>query len=95
MRRSMRKTEEYVPKIEDGIPIPKRATAVYTKKIADGELIRITEQIKPGQSVVLPVGSIGKFKKLIEGRGLKTVSQRAQSDSEGRVWALASDDERA
>ncbi|MGB7718751.1 MAG: hypothetical protein WBL65_02555, partial [Bryobacteraceae bacterium] len=78
-----------------GIPIPKRATAVYTKKIADGELIRITEQIKPGQSVVLPVGSIGKFKKLIEGRGLKTVSQRAQSDSEGRVWALASDDERA
>jgi hypothetical protein len=35
----MRKTDEYVARIEDGIPIPERATAVYTKNIAEGELI--------------------------------------------------------
>jgi hypothetical protein len=29
----MKKIEEYVPLIEDGIPIPKRIRTVYTRKI--------------------------------------------------------------
>jgi hypothetical protein len=90
----MRKTEEYVPLVEDGIPIPKRAKAVYTKKIVEGELMRIADQIRPGQSVVLPGGSIGKFKRRVHTRDLKTVSRRASTGAEGRVWVLSQDDER-
>lgn len=50
----MKKVEQYVPKIEGGIPIPEPPATVYTRKIAGGELIRIAEQIRPAQSVVLP-----------------------------------------
>jgi GTP diphosphokinase / guanosine-3',5'-bis(diphosphate) 3'-diphosphatase len=37
----MKKVEDYVPLIEDGIPIPERNPTVYTRKIVAGELIRI------------------------------------------------------
>jgi hypothetical protein len=84
----MRRVEEYVPKIEDGIPIPEPAPTVYTRKIAAGELIRTAEQIEPGQSVVLPVGSIGKFRKIVKGRDLETVCRVGQSDTEARVWVV-------
>jgi hypothetical protein len=91
------KVEIYVPKIESGKAIPERAPTVYTRKIASGELMRIAERIKPGtiarrgldgQSVVLPAGSIGKFKKMVASRGLKTVCLIGQSDTEARVWVV-------
>jgi hypothetical protein len=90
-------TEMYVPLIEDGIPIPEPPATVYTRKIVGGELMRIAEKIKPGtiakravdgQSVVLPAGSIGKFKKIVKSRGLKTVCFISQSDTEARVWVV-------
>jgi hypothetical protein len=89
--------EMYIPQIEDGIPIPERPATVYPRKIVGGELMRIAEQIKPGtiakraadgQSVVLPAGSIGKFKKIVKSRGLKTVFFISQSDTEARVWVV-------
>ena len=89
--------ESYVPRIEDGIPIPDPQDTVYTRKIVSGELVRIAEKIKPGtlakravdgQSVVLPVGSIGKFKRIVQSRGLKTVCFVRQSDTEARVWVV-------
>ena len=82
----MKKVELYVPKIEDGIPLPTAPKTAYHRKIVAGELKRIGEQIKPMQSVVLPVGSIGKFKKIVESRGLKTYCQAGQTDTEARVW---------
>ena len=81
-----KKLEEYVPVIEDGIPIPEPPATRYTRKIIGGELMRIAEQIKPGQSVILPAGSIGKFKKIVKSRGLHTVCFIGQSDTEARVW---------
>jgi hypothetical protein len=80
--------ETYVPKIEDGVPMPEPEATVYTRKIAGGELIRIAEKIKPKQSVVLPAGSIGKFKKIVKSRGLETVCFIGQSDTEARVWVV-------
>jgi hypothetical protein len=85
----MKKIEWYVPPIEDGIPIPKHVPTVYTRKIVAGELMRIAEKIKPGQSVVLPAGSIGKFKKIVKSRGLLTVCYIGQSDPEARVWVIS------
>lgn len=82
----MKKVEQYVPEMEDGIPIPAPPKTAYTRKIVAGELKRIGEQIKPGQSVVLPVGSIGKFKKIVSSRGLGTVCLLGQTDTEARVW---------
>jgi len=92
------KVEVYVPKVEKGIIMPNRSPTVYTRKIAAGELRRIAEQIKPGtmakrgrdgESVVLPVGSIGKFKQMVKARGLQTVCFRGQSETEARVWVIA------
>jgi hypothetical protein len=89
--------ELYIPQIENGIPIPEPPTTVYPRKIVGGELMRIAEKIKPGtiakravdgQSVVLPAGSIGKFKKIVKSRGLKTVCFISQSDTEARVWVV-------
>ena len=85
----MKKVEDYVPLIEDGIPIPERNPTVYTRKIVAGELIRIAEQIKAGQSVVLPAGSIGKFKQIVKSRGLLTVCYIGKSDTEARVWVTS------
>jgi hypothetical protein len=92
------RVEHYVPTIEDGIPIPERAATVYTRKIFDGELQRIASQIKPGQSVVLPAGSLSKFRKIVEESGFKTfcktVSRNGSkitymnNDGEARVWIL-------
>jgi hypothetical protein len=90
-------TELYIPQIENGIPIPEPPATVYPRKIVGGELMRIAEKIKPGtiakravdgQSVVLPAGSIGKFKKIVKSRGLKTVCFISQSDTEARVWVV-------
>lgn len=88
-RKAMKKVEDYVPLIEDGIPVPERIPTVYTRKIVAGELMRIGEQIRPGQSVVLPAGSIGKFRKIVKSRGLLTVCFIGQSDTEARVWVMA------
>jgi hypothetical protein len=86
--RMKKRVEIYVPEIEDDIPIPVHDPTVYTKKIVAGELIRIAEKINPGQSVVLPVGSIGKFKRIVKSRGLKTVSFVRQTDTDARVWVV-------
>jgi hypothetical protein len=85
------KVEKYVPKIEDCVAMPGRALTVYTRKIAGGQLIRIAEQIKPSQSVVLPAGSIGRFKKIVRSRGLETRCFIGQSDTEARVWVVSPD----
>lgn len=92
MRRpSSRKTEEYIPEIRNDRPIPERTTAVYVRKIVEGELIRLVDRIKPGESVDLPVGSMGKFRKLVEQRGYGTVTQRPKADETGTVWVLPSE----
>ena len=85
----MRKVEQYVPVVEDDIPIPEPPQTVHTRRIVAGELMRIGEQIRAGQSVVLPAGSIGKFKKLVEARGLSTVCYISQTDTDARVWAFS------
>jgi len=83
-----KKLDEYVPKIEYGLPLPERATTVYTRKIVAGELRRIAEQIKPGGCVPLPPGSIGRFTKIVNSRGLKTISSGGQSDADIKVWVV-------
>jgi hypothetical protein len=94
------KVEQYVPTIEDDVPIPEHAATVYNRKIVDGELQRIANQIKPGQSVVLPGGSLSKFRKIVKDRRLKTFSRAVSrggskmaytytnTDGEARVWVL-------
>jgi len=93
------KVEHYVPTIEDGVAIPERAATVYPRKIVDGELQRIANQIKPRQSVVFPSGSLSKFRKVVKDRGFKTfcktVSRNGSkitytnNDGEARVWVLS------
>ena len=85
----MKKLEPYVPEIEDGIPLPPVVPTTYTRKIVGGELIRIANQMTPGQSVKLSAGSIGKFKKIVKSRGLQTYCQIGQSDPEARVWVIS------
>jgi len=48
-RNAMKKVEDYVPLIEDGIPIPERIPTVYTRKIVTGEIDadRRTDQARP------------------------------------------------
>jgi hypothetical protein len=87
----MSKVEQYTPAVQDDIPIPQRSKNAYTKKMVDGELLRIAREMKPGQSVILPAGSIGKFKKAVKLRNLKTVCFIRQCDDEARVWVVAPD----
>jgi hypothetical protein len=87
-RMPKRKTESYVPVIEQGIPIPPRTIAAYKKKIPDGVLIELAERIRPTESVQLPVGSMGKFRTLLKARGLQAVSQSGQGETVGRIWVL-------
>jgi hypothetical protein len=84
----MKKVEQYVPKIEDDVPIPPRLKTTYTRKIVDGELLRIAKEMRPTQSVVIPVGSIGKFRNVVKGRGLETVCQVDQTATEARIWVV-------
>jgi len=69
-----KKAEQYIPKIKVGLP-PARAKTAYPRKIADGVLIQIAEQIEHGQYVEISQGTVGKFAKIIEDRGLATVSR--------------------
>ena len=85
----MTKVEWYIPIIEDGVPLPEPNPTAYTRKIVAGELIKIAEQIKPGQSVILPVGSIGKFKAIVKSRGLAIVQRSGQTDAETRIWVIS------
>ncbi len=85
------KVKQYIPKVQDDIPVPQRSRNAYTKKMVDGELLRIAREMKPGQSVVLPAGSIGKFKAAVKLRDLKTVCFIRQCDDEARVWVVAPD----
>jgi hypothetical protein len=87
----MSKVEQYTPEVRDDIPIPRRSKNAYTKKMVDGDLLRIAREMKPGQSVVLPAGSIGKFRKAVKLRNLKTVCFIRQCDDEARVWVVALD----
>ena len=86
----MRKTEEYVPLIQHGVPVPEREreTTRYTRKMPDGALAQLAQRMKPGDSVVLPAGSKGKLKSLMEERGLKTTSRLLAPVDEARVWVL-------
>jgi len=87
--RSKTKTvDQYIPKIEDGIPIPKPVPTAYSKRVVAGELIRIADRIKPNQSVKLPQGSIAKFKRRLESRGLKAVYRQPNSGLDLRVWVI-------
>jgi hypothetical protein len=83
----MKKIDQYVPEIKDGLP-PSRAKTKYDTKIVEGELIRLAERIKHGQYVEISAGSQGKFKAIVESRGLKTVCRRAQGESRGIVFVV-------
>jgi hypothetical protein len=80
---------QYVPNIEDDIAIPADPVPTYSKKIRSGEMIRIAQIIRPGQSVVLPSGSVTKFRKLIWSRGFDTVMRGMPGgEPEMRVWVI-------
>ena len=82
----------YVAIIEDDIPLPTRARTAYPFRLYPGDLIELAALIQPMQSVVLPVGSMGRLSKLLKDtRGLRTVSQCAQEDPTGRIWVLPPD----
>ena len=54
----------------------------------DGALRLIAEQIKHGQYVEISAGSPGKFKKIVESRGLKTVCRRVQGEPMATVYVV-------
>jgi hypothetical protein len=72
IRPMTKKVDQYVPEIKDGLP-PSRTKTKYDKKMVEGELIRLGERIEHGQYLDIPSGSMGKFKRVVERRGLKTV----------------------
>ena len=67
-----KRVDRYVPEIKDGFPPPRVMTS-YDTKIFDGSLVGLAGKIQQGQYVEISAGSKGKFKKLVEARGLKTV----------------------
>lgn len=85
----MKRQTYYVPPIEDGIPVPtKRAQPRYPLRVRPGELRRLARQMKPGQSVILPVGSITKFRQLVKAeQGLDTVTA-TRGAARQRVWVI-------
>ena len=85
----MSKVRHYMPEIESGHPIPERSQQAYTRKIEPGGLARLGAAMDVGQSVVIPVGSIGKLTKYLRDRGLEATAQATQDATEARVWAVA------
>ena len=83
-----RKVAEYCLEIEDGYP-PNREKTSYTTKANSATLIDIAERIKPGQHVKnVSAGSLGKLGKLIESRGWRVVTRRAQGDTRGTLYVV-------
>lgn len=56
-----------------------------------GQLKKLAEVIQPTQSLMLPRGSTGKFKRLVAPRGLTIVTAGAQTDPDVRVWVIEPD----
>jgi hypothetical protein len=81
------KAEHYVPKIKDGLP-PVRSKTAYPRKIVEGELIRIAEQIRHGQYVEISQGSLGKLTEIIKNRGLTTVARVGQDKNMRTVYVV-------
>lgn len=87
----IRKTRSYIPKIEDGIPIPKERRKLFDKRIAHQELEECAQSIKLGQSVLLPRGSVWKFIVLVRSRSLQAYYQPEHLKSGRamvRVWIV-------
>jgi len=82
-----KKVSQYAPKIKDGFPSD-RAKTEYDTKIFDGALKLIAEQIEHGQYVEISAGSQGKFKKIVESRGLKTVHRRGQGEPIATIYVV-------
>jgi hypothetical protein len=84
----LKKVDHYVPEIKNGFP-PPREKSTYNRKIFDGELLRLAEVIKPGQYVEsLSAGSMGKFARLVESRGLEVIRRRRQGESRGTIYVV-------
>jgi hypothetical protein len=54
----------------------------------DGLLVQLAAKIKHGQYVKLSAGSQGKFKKIVESNGLRTVNRRAQGEDVATVYVV-------
>jgi len=83
----MKQVNQYVPEIKEGLP-PSRVKTTYHKKMVEGELIQIAERIGHGQFVEISAGSLGKFRQIVESRGLKTICRRGQGESRGTVFVV-------
>ena len=83
----MSKVNQYGLEIRNGLP-PKHRETTYEEKLFDGELQRIAEQIEHGQYVEIKAGSQGKFKDLVESRGLRVVSNRGQGETVATVYVV-------
>jgi len=54
----------------------------------EGTLEELARKMKPGDSVVVPAGSTGKLKTLVEDRGLTITSRVLAPIKEARVWVI-------
>jgi hypothetical protein len=83
----MGKVVKYDVKIEGGLPSAKKKTT-YTKRLPDGRLEEIADQIKHGQFVTnLSAGSAGKLVSLLKHRiGLKALRRGGQEDATNTVY---------
>ena len=88
-----RKTETYQPRIERDVPVPDREQEeiVVPRRMPEGTLEQLAKKMKPGESVLIPAGSKGKFKRLVELQGFTTTSRIYSKIEEARVWIIKPD----
>ena len=73
-----KRVEPYRLEVKGGDP-PEKQRTTYDRKALVGALTEIAEEIKQGQHVEVPPGSLGKLKKLIRMRGLRFVTRGSQT----------------
>jgi hypothetical protein len=80
----------YDVEIENGLPLAKTKTA-YDKKLPNGRLEQIANQIKHGPHVRnLSAGSAGKLVKLMKHRaGLRALRRGGQEDAANTVYVVS------
>jgi hypothetical protein len=79
--------DQYEPKIRTGLPPPREKTR-YDTKMVEGALRLMAEQVRHGQYVEMSAGSAGKFRKIVQSRGLETVQRRRQGESVAVVYVV-------
>jgi hypothetical protein len=82
-----KKGDQYEPKIETGLP-PAHYETAYDTKMFEDSLRLLAERIERGQYVKIPAGSKGKFKKIVESRGLKTIHRLRLGDPLATVYVV-------